>query len=173
MLKKLFKKKTDLDELSSSTIDEVDEIEIEVEEELVFDLKDEAEEMNAEDIKQHEEHFSEEKFWAKIQKFSKKAGISVVYAVLLLYFTLQKPDIPLKVKAIIVGALGYFILPLDAIPDIAAGVGYADDLSVVVFALFQVALYIDDEVKMKAKDKLKDLFGEHVDTSEIDDKLNR
>ncbi|MBM7660378.1 uncharacterized membrane protein YkvA (DUF1232 family) [Bacillus mesophilus] len=171
MLKDLFKKKTDLDKLSSSTIEEVDKIEIE--EELIADLKDEAEKLNTEDLNQHEKHFSEEKFWTKVQKFSKKAGTSVVYAVLLLYYTLQKPEVPLKVKATIVGALGYFILPLDLIPDIAVGVGYVDDLSALLIALAQVALYVDDDIKMQAKSKLKDLFGENVDTSDIDDKLGR
>ena len=171
MLKNLFKKRTDLDELSASNIDEVDKIEIE--KALVADLKYEAEKLNAEDINQHEKHFSEEKFWTKVQKFSKKAGTSLVYAVLLLYYTLQKPEVPLKVKATIVGALGYFILPLDIIPDLAVGVGYADDLSVILFALVQVALYVDDEIKMQAKSKLKDLFGENVDTTEIDNKLDR
>ncbi|WP_241657924.1 YkvA family protein [Anaerobacillus alkaliphilus] len=122
-------------------------------------------------MNQHEKHFSEESFWTKVQKFSKKAGTSVVYAVLLLYYTLQKPDVPLKVKAIITGALGYFILPLDIIPDIAAGVGYADDLTVVIFALVQVALFVDDEIKKQAKQKLRDLFGENVDTTEVDNKL--
>ncbi|MEH7248299.1 DUF1232 domain-containing protein [Neobacillus niacini] len=171
MLKNLFKKKTDLVDLSSSPIDEVDEIEME--EELISDLKVEAEKLNAEDINQHEEHFSEEKFWTKVQNFSKKAGTSVVYAVLLLYYTLQKPNVPKKVKATIVGALGYFIFPLDLITDIAVGVGYVDDLSVVLFALVQVALYVDDEIKIQAKNKLKDLFGEMVDTTEIDNKLGR
>jgi uncharacterized membrane protein YkvA (DUF1232 family) len=171
MLKNLFRKKTDLMDLSSSHIDEVDEIEME--EELVADLKEEAENLKTEDITQHEEHFSEEKFWTKVQKFSKKAGTSLVYSVLLLYYTLQKPDIPLKVKATIVGALGYFILPLDILPDLAVGVGYADDLSVVIFALVQVAIYVDDTIKMQAKNKLKDLFGEMVDTTEIDHKLGR
>ncbi|MCR2820030.1 YkvA family protein [Lederbergia panacisoli] len=134
---------------------------------------DEAEKLNAEDINQHEEHFSEEKFWTKIQKISKRAGTSVVYAVLLLYYALQKPEVPLKIKATIVGALGFFILPLDIIPDFAVGVGYVDDLSVVIFALVQVALYVDDNIKTLAKNKLKDLFGESVDTNEIDNKLGR
>ncbi|MBM7602775.1 uncharacterized membrane protein YkvA (DUF1232 family) [Metabacillus crassostreae] len=169
MLRNLFKKKTELDELSSSN--EVEKIELE--EELVADLKEEAEKLSSEDINQHKEHFSEEKFWRKVQRFSKRAGTSLVYAVLLLYYTLQKPDVPLKVKATIVGALGYFILPLDIIPDLAIGVGYADDLSVVLFALVQIALYVDDEIKMQAKNKLKDLFREYVDTTEIDIKLGR
>lgn len=55
----------------------------------------------------------------------------------------------------------------------SAPVGYADDLSVVIFALVRVALYVDDEIKMQAKNKLKDLFGENVDTTEIDNKLGR
>lgn len=42
-------------------------------------------------------HFSEEKFWNKLTKFAKKAGSSVVYAVQLLYFTFQKPEVTVKV----------------------------------------------------------------------------
>lgn len=116
-------------------------------------------------------NFSDEKFWEKLKKFAKKAGSSVVYAVLLLYFTLQKPAVPAKAKAIIIGALGYFILPLDLIPDIAVGVGYTDDLGALGVALFQVAMYIDDEIRQKAKEKIKDWFGDNVDTSEIDEKI--
>lgn len=116
-------------------------------------------------------NFSDEKFWDKLKKFAKKAGSSVVYAVLLLYFTLQKPDVPAKTKAVIIGALGYFILPLDLIPDIAVGVGYTDDLGALGIALLQIAMYIDDEIKNKAKEKLADWFGDHVDTSDIDKKL--
>ncbi len=171
MFKNPFKKNKELDELSTFNIDEPNEVKLD--EGLVDDLKSDVDKLYVEDIKKHEEQFSDEKFWTKIQKFSKKAGTSVVYAVLLLYYTLQKPEVPKKVKATIVGALGYFILPLDVIPDFAIGAGYADDLSVVILALAQVALYIDDEIKMKAKNKLQDLFGKHVDTTEIDNKLNK
>lgn len=116
-------------------------------------------------------NFSEDKFWDKLKKFAKKAGASVVYAVLLLYYTLQKPEVPAKAKAIIIGALGYFILPFDLIPDVAVGVGYTDDLGALGVALFQVAMYIDDDIKAKAKEKLKDWFGDDVDTSDIDKKI--
>ncbi|MDK7667321.1 MULTISPECIES: YkvA family protein [Cytobacillus] len=116
-------------------------------------------------------NYSDDKFWNKLKKFAKKAGSSVVYAVLLLYYTLQKPEVPAKAKAIIIGALGYFILPFDLIPDVAVGIGYTDDLGALGVALFQVAMYIDDEIKEKAKEKLKDWFGEDVDTSDIDKKI--
>lgn len=130
---------------------------------------------NEEDVKKQMEvsgqNYSDDKFWDKLKKFAKKAGSSVVYAVLLLYYTLQKPEVPAKAKTIIIGALGYFILPLDLIPDVTVGVGYTDDLGALGVALLQVAMYIDEDIKNKAKEKLKDWFGDHVDTSDIDKKL--
>ncbi|EOR24702.1 DUF1232 domain-containing protein [Cytobacillus oceanisediminis] len=117
-------------------------------------------------------HFSEEKFWAKLARYAKKAGSSVVYAVLLLYYTLQKPNVPKKVKATIIGALGYFILPIDLIPDFLVGIGYTDDLGALGIALFQVAMYIDDDIKSKARTKLAEWFGNKVDTTDIDKKIN-
>lgn len=123
------------------------------------------------EINKTQKHYSEEKFWSKLKKFAKKAGSSVVYAVLLLYYTLQEPGVPMKAKAIIMGALGYFIFPLDLIPDVVVGVGYTDDLGALVVALVQVAMYINQDIKDKAKDKLKDWFGDNVDTSEIDAKI--
>ncbi len=137
----------------------------------VEEIKKVAENMDEPKIQEHEKYYSNEGFWNKVQKFAKKAGSTVVYAVLILYYTLQKPDIPLKVKATIAGALGYFIFPIDLIPDVTLGVGFVDDLGVITAALFQVAMYIDEDIKKLAKDKLKDWFGEDVDTSEIDDKL--
>ncbi|MEC1717019.1 YkvA family protein [Schinkia azotoformans] len=123
-------------------------------------------------IENASEHFSDKKFWQKLKVFAKKAGSSFVYIVLLLYFTLQKPEVPVKAKATIIGALGYFILPIDLIPDALIGVGYTDDLSAVGLALVQVAIYIDEDIKNKAKAKLQEWFGESVDTSKIDSKID-
>lgn len=124
------------------------------------------------EIEKSGKFFSDEKFWGKLKRFAKKAGSSVVYAVLLLYFTLQKPEVPKKAKAIIIGALGYFILPADLIPDAVLGLGFTDDLGALGIALFQVAMYIDEDIKHKAKEKLHDWFGDNVDTSEIDAKID-
>jgi uncharacterized membrane protein YkvA (DUF1232 family) len=142
-----------------------------INQEQIEEIKQEVANVDEEEIQKHGEHFSDEKFWNKLGKFAKKAGSSVVYVVLILYYTLQKPEIPMKVKATIVGALGYFILPIDLIPDVALGVGFIDDLGVLTAALLQVAVHVDDEVKAKAKEKLQRWFGEKVDTSEIDEKI--
>jgi uncharacterized membrane protein YkvA (DUF1232 family) len=55
--------------------------------------------------------------------------------------------------------LGYFICPLDAIPDAAPFVGYSDDLGVLALALATVATYTTVDVKEKARAKMKDWFG--------------
>ncbi|MFD2045389.1 YkvA family protein [Ornithinibacillus salinisoli] len=168
MLKKFRKKRqSDIEFVR----EDVNVEELNIDEIHVEELKTEAENMEESTIRQHEQHFSDERLWKKLHKSAKKAGSSVIYAVLILYFTLQKPEIPLKVKATIAGALGYFILPIDLIPDVALGVGYIDDLGVITAALFQVAIHIDEGIKKQAKDKMKDWFGENIDTSEIDEKI--
>lgn len=122
----------------------------------------------------YKKHFSEDSFWTKIKKFGKKAGVSVVYAALLLFYTLQKPTTPVWAKTVIVGALGYFIFPIDLIPDIVPG-GYVDDFSGLMGALLTVAMYVDDEVRKKAKARIKGWFGEDSieETDFIDVKLSK
>ena len=63
-------------------------------------------------------------------------------------------------KGVIVGALGYLILPTDLIPDILPGAGYGDDWGAIVAALATVATYIKDEHKDKAGEQVKRLFGD-------------
>jgi len=97
-----------------------------------------------------------------------------MYAALLLFYALQDPHVPKKAKGIIMGALGYFIFPLDAIADIAPIVGYADDIGVLLLALAAVAFYISPATKCKARAKLEDWFGPELneeELKEIDNKL--
>jgi uncharacterized membrane protein YkvA (DUF1232 family) len=58
-------------------------------------------------------------------------------------------------------SLGYFIFPIDAIPDVTPVVGYADDLGTLAAAIATVAVYINDKVKINAANKLRDWFGEY------------
>lgn len=162
-----FRKKKQVDELPE--VIEVDKINLNDEE--IEDLKVKAEAMDEEKIQNFSKHYSEDGLWNKVKRYSKKVGSNAVYAILLLYFVLQKEEVPKKSKAIIIGALGYFILPIDLIPDAIPGVGYSDDIAVLLGALWQVAIYIDADVKNKAKEKLRDWFGDDIDTSDVDDKL--
>ncbi|TJX12999.1 DUF1232 domain-containing protein [Tissierella creatinini] len=119
-------------------------------------------------LDKHAAHYSKDNLFKKLLKYGKVAGIKVTYAVLLLFYSLSKPDLPAKVKGTIVGALGYFIFPMDLVSDLVPIAGYADDLGVLLAALGIAAFYIDDDVKKKAKAKLKDLFGDY-DEKELRD----
>lgn len=103
-------------------------------------------------------YFSTPELWNKIKNVAQKAGIKVVYAVLLLYYVATDENVSLSDKAKIYGALGYFILPIDLIPDIVPG-GYADDMSALLWALRAVWDNITPEIERKAKTKLREWFG--------------
>ncbi len=107
----------------------------------------------------YSKYYSENNLWEKIKKVSKQAGTKVVYAVLLLYYTLQDRNVNTKTKVLIVAALGYFILPTDAIFDLTPLIGYSDDLGVLLFTLARISSEITPEIKEKAHTKLEDWFG--------------
>ncbi len=106
-----------------------------------------------------EKEFSEDSFWEKVKKFAKSAGESVLEPALKLYYAAQDPDTPVWAKTIVYGALGYFISPIDAIPDITPIVGYSDDLGVLVAAIAAISAHIKDIHKEKAKETLKQWFN--------------
>jgi len=118
-------------------------------------------------------YFSEESLWRKIKNYSKSAGTTVVYAALLLYYVMKDKNVALKKKLSITAALGYFILPTDAIFDFTPLIGYSDDLGVLLFALTQVSSSITSEIKEKARSKLSDWFGEISDDElrELENKI--
>jgi uncharacterized membrane protein YkvA (DUF1232 family) len=80
---------------------------------------------------------------------------------LLLYYAAQEEKAPKWAKATIAGALGYFIVPLDAIADFTPAVGYADDLGVLVLAIAAVATYINEDVRAKTATRMKAWFGDN------------
>ncbi len=112
------------------------------------------------DDNEFEEAYSEESFWQKLRRYATVAGREVVEKALLLYYAAQQEKAPAWAKATIAAALGYFIVPLDAVADLTPAVGYADDLGVLVLALAAVATYINDEVREQTAEKMRDWFGE-------------
>ncbi|MBR3612735.1 MAG: DUF1232 domain-containing protein [Bacteroidaceae bacterium] len=118
-----------------------------------------SEKFDAKDVQlqKYEKHYSEPKLWDKIKNFAKNAGKEVIYNVLLLYYALQSDQVSAKEKAVIIGALGYFILPIDLIPDVIPVVGYSDDLAVLI-AVIKLLTCVDDDVKRQAKEKLAEWF---------------
>lgn len=70
---------------------------------------------------------------------------------LAMYFAMRGPRTPTRVKALIAGAIAYFILPFDAIPDLAPIVGYLDDAGVIAGTLGVVEAYVLAEHRERAR----------------------
>lgn len=114
--------------------------------------------LNKNDLENTSKEYSEDKLSDKIKKFAAKAGKQVIYYVFILYTVLQSSKVGAKEKVLVIGALGYFISPLDFIPDIVPVAGYSDDLTALLLALVQVHSCIDKDILEKASSKLRKFF---------------
>lgn len=115
------------------------------------------------DIEQYRKHYSEKGLFVKISKACKKVGLKGIYYVLLLFYVLNDEQTSLKHKTIIIGALGYFILPLDMIPDFIPIVGFSDDIAAIAACINTVRANMTPEIKQKAEHKLQDWFATPYD----------
>lgn len=68
-------------------------------------------------------------FWPKIRRTA--ARIPFAGQALSVWFAARDPETPATAKGIMLGALAYFVLPVDAIPDVFAGIGFTDDAAVI------------------------------------------
>ena len=112
------------------------------------------------DFMSYKDKFSANGFVEKISRIAKRAGAKLVYVALVLYYTLQSDKVSVKDKAVIIGALGYLISPLDLIPDAFPIAGLTDDLTVLLYVVKKVWGDVSDDVKDKAKSKLSQWFDE-------------
>ena len=94
-------------------------------------------------------------FWPKLRRLAGR--IPFADELLAAYFCAVDPASPLKVKAVLMGALAYFVLPFDAVPDFLALFGFADDAAVVYAAIKTVAKHITPTHREKARAALDKL----------------
>lgn len=116
--------------------------------------------MELPDFMSYANKFSQSDFVEKISRIAKRAGAKLVYAALILYYTLQSDKVSTVNKALIIGALGYMISPLDGIPDAIPIVGLTDDLAVLLYVLKKVWGDVAPEIQEKAKQRLSKWFDE-------------
>ena len=116
--------------------------------------------MELPDFQKYKDKFTQQGFFDKIQRVAKRAGAKLVYVALILYYLMQSDKVSLKDKAIIIGALGYLISPLDAVPDAIPIAGLSDDLGVLLYVLNKVWSSVDDDMKKQAREKLSKWFDD-------------
>jgi len=88
-------------------------------------------------------------FWRKLRKFA--ARLPFAEDLLAAYYCAFDRDTPLRVKAALIGALAYFVLPFDVVPDMLPVLGFADDAAVLATALRLVANHLRPEHREAAK----------------------
>ena len=108
---------------------------------------------------QYERHYDEDGFWKKVKRVAAQVGAKVLYPALQLYYVLQSKEVPIKTKTLIIGALGYLILPTDLVPDFIPALGFTDDLTALMVALRTVNKYITPEINKQAKEHTDKLLG--------------
>jgi uncharacterized membrane protein YkvA (DUF1232 family) len=103
----------------------------------------------------HNEEVVRERFAAKAKRYLRR--LPLAHETVAMYFCLLDPATPVWVKATAAAALAYFVLPLDAVPDILPVVGLSDDASVLAAALAAIAAHITEEHRTKARIWMEDV----------------
>jgi|AGTN01.1.fsa_nt_gi Uncharacterized conserved protein len=91
-------------------------------------------------------------FWKKVRQVTGK--VPFLDRVVAVWFCARDPATPLKVKVVLLGAVAYFVMPFDVVPDVLAGLGYADDLAVLSAAIRAVLPHIKDHHRARAREAL-------------------
>lgn len=97
------------------------------------------------------------KFWPKITKVL--ARIPFAEDAMAAWYCAFDRQTPARVKAILLAALAYFIMPIDVIPDLLVGIGFTDDMAVLATAIGMIRSHIKDEHFEAARKKLDELQG--------------
>ena len=126
--------------------------------------------MKENQLAKYQKYYSEAGLTDKLKRFAKKAGLKTVYATLLLYYVLLSKQVSVKEKTLIIGALGYLILPLDLIPDAIPLAGFTDDFTALLTAIHSIRVHITPEVEQQARLKLQTWFPS-FDEKEIEEIL--
>lgn len=112
------------------------------------------------EVQKYGTYYSDNRFWKKVERVAKKVGATVMLPVFTLYYMLQDDKVSLQHKAYLVGALGYFIMPIDLIPDgIWPVIGFTDDIAVMTLVLKLVKDSITPEIKTRANQRVADIVG--------------
>lgn len=97
-------------------------------------------------------------FWSKFKSYA--AHIPFGETIVAAYFCAIDSKTPVKVRGTLLAALAYFIMPIDAIPDIFAFVGFSDDIAVLTTAISLVQTHVTEEHQEQARDALEKMKEE-------------
>ena len=88
-------------------------------------------------------------FWPKLKRVL--ARVPFAEDAVAAWFCAFDPQTPLKVRGMLLAALAYFVLPLDIVPDVILGIGFTDDVTVLMTAIALVSANLRPEHRLQAK----------------------
>lgn len=113
---------------------------------------------NIVDNSNNKKQYTDASFWNKIRCNASKLSNVAVEKALTLYFAMKDKDTPIWAKTVIAGALGYFIFPIDAVPDIIPALGYTDDTATLIAAIVTLGMNVKDKHVEQAKEKISSWY---------------
>ena len=109
---------------------------------------------------EHDRRETGRAFWRKLRRHAGR--LPFVDHLLAAYYCAVDPATPLRAKAVLYGALAYFILPADLVPDWIAGFGFTDDAAVLGAAVRSILPHIKDGHRERARRTIHRLAGEET-----------
>ena len=97
-------------------------------------------------------------FWPKIRSIA--ARIPFAGEALAVWYAPRDPETPMAAKGMMLAALAYFVMPIDAIPDVFAGIGFTDDAAVIAAVMAIVGRNLKPRHKLAAKHDIERLRGD-------------
>lgn len=98
----------------------------------------------------------ERRFWRKLRRVVAK--VPFVEDLLAAYFCAVDRNTPTYVRGVLLGAVAYFVLPADVIPDLLAPLGFTDDASVIAAAIAAVGSHLQPRHRDRARRSLQQLI---------------
>jgi uncharacterized membrane protein YkvA (DUF1232 family) len=105
----------------------------------------------------------EHDFWSKLRRNIRR--VPFLEEALAAYYCAIDGRTPLQVKAVLFGALAYFVLPIDLLPDVIAVLGFTDDAAVLYAAIRTVMPHIRDDHRSLARSALDRLSADPAPTN--------
>ena len=111
-------------------------------------------------------HYDEHTFKAKLLRIASQAGAKLLYPALQLHCLLHSSEVPVKDKILIIGALGYLILPADLVPDFIPALGLTDDLTALMLVVRLLSHHLTSDIKRQAREQTDRLLTPHSNTDD-------
>lgn len=117
-------------------------------------------------LESYKKYFTDNAFWDLVKREAKSIGRSTVKPALTLYY-MYKDGLDIGDKLLVLGALGYLILPADLLPDAIPMFGFTDDAAAIGYVFSKLKNKATKEIKEKVEEKISQWFDKKGESSQL------